>query len=343
MSGLSKETLSPEIIQDQWGTWASGFIPIYNSENKIVAAVGVDYAANEITAFQDTFKTAAIPAFFLSYLFLILATVLFTNRMVNPIIAISKAAKQMGEGNLTYVKQTPRLVQDEISDLIDIFNLMTKMVGDRKNKLIELTEELRIFHQATIDVIEKERTALALNIHDELLNQLAVFSINNPQAAHGIQEQIDILANRIRQIITSLRPVMLNYGLWLALEEYIDELSNRLEITTKVNLEIPPSDIRHDPKIEEHIYRIVQQACENALRHAHGDTIRICGNLKPDLIKITVEDNGIGLKMTKLDFNSILKSKSFGLAGLYERAALIDAELVITSTPGQGTRISIFK
>ena len=263
--------------------------------------------------------------------------------MVKPIISISKAAKQMGEGNLSTVKPSKKITQDEISDLISVFNSMAELLGDREEKLIEVTEELRLFHQATIDVRENERTALALNIHDELLNQLAVFSLNIPQATLEIQEQIDILTNRIRQIITSLRPVMLNYGLWLALEEYIDELSNRLEITTKVILEILPSDIRYDPKIEAHIYRIVQQACENALRHAHGDTIRIYGKLKHDLIKITVEDNGIGLKMTKLDFNSILKSKSFGLAGLYERAALIGADLVITSTPGQGTLISVYK
>jgi signal transduction histidine kinase len=343
LEGLTKETLSLNIIKDEWGTWASGFTPIYNSKNEIVAAVGVDYKADEIIIIQDNFIAAAIPAFILSYLALILAAIIFANRMINPIISISKAAKEMGEGKLSLVKQSPRFAQDEISDLIEVFNSMAGMVGDREKKLIELTEELRIFHQATIDGQEKEKTALALNIHDDLLNQLTVFSMNNPQGTPEIQEQVDIFTDRIRQIITSLRPIMLNYGLWLALEEYVEELSNRLEITTNVILDIAHSDIRYDPKIEEHIYRIVQQACENALRHAHGDSIRIYGKLEPDMIKITVEDNGIGIKMTKLDFNSILKSKSFGLAGMYERAALIDANLVITSTPGQGTRISIFK
>ncbi len=341
--GLIQETISPNIVQDEWGAWVSGFVPIYNTEGKIVAAVGVDYAADEVVEIQENFRRVAIPSFTISYFALLLVATFFMTRMVNPIIAISQSLKQLEDGKLSFVEAGPINIRDEISDLIDGFNAMNEMVQDREKKLVKLTEELRHFHQATIDGREKEKTALALNIHDDLLNQLAVFSVNNMQAAPEIQEQIDNFANRLRQIMTSLRPVMLNYGLWLALEEYVDELSNRLEITTKLSLEIPPSDIRYDPKIEEHIYRIVQQACENALRHAHGDTIRICGKLKHDIIKITVEDNGIGLKMTKLDFNSILKSKSFGLAGMYERAALIDADLVITSSPGQGTRISIFK
>ena len=63
----------------------------------------------------------------------------------------------------------------------------------RLKKLIELTEELRYFHQATIDGRENEKTALALNIHDELLNQLAVFSLNTPQAAPEFQEQINMV------------------------------------------------------------------------------------------------------------------------------------------------------
>jgi len=315
----------------------------YNSKNTIVAAVGVDYNAQEIFEFQEDFKKTAVPALIVFYIIGILAATFFANSIINPIISLSKATKQIGEGSLSLVKQSSKLLQDEVSDLIEVFNTMTEMVSARENKLLQQTEELRIFHQTAIDGKENEKTALALNIHDELLNQLAVFSMNNTEIYPKYQKQIDAFANRIRQIITSLRPVMLNYGLWLALEEYVDELSNRLEITTNVILEIPDSDIRFDPKIEEQIYRIVQQACENALRHAHGDTIRIFGKLEADLIKITVEDNGIGLKLTKLDFHSLLKSKSFGLANMYERAALIGAEMEISSMPGQGTRVSIIK
>ena len=138
-------------------------------------------------------------------------------------------------------------------------------------------------------------------------------------------------------------PRCYNCGLWLAHEEYIDELSIRLEITTKVLLEIPHSDIQYDPKNEELFYRIVQQACENALHHANGDSIRIYGKQEQDFIKITIEDNGIGIKMTEVDFISLLKSKNFGLASTYERAAVINANLLIRSTPGLGTRITVFK
>jgi signal transduction histidine kinase len=134
---------------------------------------------------------------------------------------------------------------------------------------------------------------------------------------------------------------MLQYGLTFALEDCVDELSTRSEDGASISLDVPQSDARYAPKVEEHIYRIVQQACENALRHAHAEQIRIYGRLESSQVHLTIEDDGIGFSQKMLDFNSLLREKHFGLAGMFERADLISADLKFESVPGEGTKIII--
>jgi len=102
-----------------------------------------------------------------------------------------------------------------------------------------------------------------------------------------------------------------------------------------------PSECRYALKVEEHLYRIVQQACENAFRHAHSERIRISGCLEPNHVEIAIEDNGIGFELEQLDFTTLLAEKHFGLAGMFERADLIGAEIKFNSTAGQGTLVTI--
>jgi two-component system sensor histidine kinase DegS len=133
---------------------------------------------------------------------------------------------------------------------------------------------------------------------------------------------------------------MLSYGLFAALDELVDDLSDRSN-GTHIRLDLKRSAVRYDFKVEEHLFRIVQQACENAIKHAEASLIRIHGQLEPD-VRLVVEDDGIGFHDNKpFDFTELLSEHHFGLAGIHERAALINAEVNIDSSPYQGTRVLI--
>jgi signal transduction histidine kinase len=95
-----------------------------------------------------------------------------------------------------------------------------------------------------------------------------------------IEEQFQNINDRLRRVISDLRPVMLNFGLRSGLEELVDEISERTRDGMVVHLEIPASQVRYDPRVEGHLYRIIQQATENAIRHSRGRVIRIYGDLK---------------------------------------------------------------
>jgi signal transduction histidine kinase len=133
---------------------------------------------------------------------------------------------------------------------------------------------------------------------------------------------------------------MLNYGLVHAFSQLADELrakSSEVEISLSFN----SNEESYEKKVQEHIYRVVQQAAENALEHGKAQLISISGTLQPNAIDILVEDDGAGFRLKGNDLAHLLETKHFGLAGMSERAALIGARLQIHSSPRRGTRVSL--
>ncbi|MFN8494529.1 MAG: ATP-binding protein [Caldilineaceae bacterium] len=209
---------------------------------------------------------------------------------------------------------------------------------------IHQTEQLRMLYRANIDRHELERTHLAHTLHDEVLNQLAVLSmyVEEFRASPQFDAAYETLISSIRQLITGLRPAMTHYGLHAAFEELVEALNERAKSVIVIDIELPESPIRYDIRVEQAIFRIVQQACENALRHAQAQSIRVHGKLEPEQIRLSVADNGVGFAIEQpIDFSTLLTNQHFGLVGMYERAALIGATLWIDSFPGHGTHVAL--
>ncbi len=213
---------------------------------------------------------------------------------------------------------------------------------------IEQSERLRALYQWDIEREETEKKRLALELHDAVLNEMALIPL---RAAEGVltdefNESYHDAVRHIREIISGLRPSTLNYSLFSALEELVDEAPLQSGVfpseKTDLQLHIPPTMERYTADVELHIFRIVQQAVANAIRHARATTIIISGHLLPDKIQITVQDNGIGMPDSNyLDLAGLLTRKHFGLAGMHERAAIIGAQLDIVSALEIGATISI--
>ena len=92
--------------------------------------------------------------------------------------------------------------------------------------------------------------------------------------------------------------------------------------------------------VELALYRMVQEALSNVSRHAQASKASLSIRYQGERVELQVSDNGIGFTTpdTPADF---AMSGHFGLLGMYERADLIGARLVILSSPGQGTKLKI--
>jgi signal transduction histidine kinase len=230
--------------------------------------------------------------------------------------------------------------QQEIPVLISLANLTSIALSN-----ILQAERLKTMYQANIGRYEQERLRLSRDLHDSILNEMAALFIRSdaPIFSPEFQQAFETLTERLREIVSDLRPPMLNFGLKYALEELADKLLERNPGSVNIETHVQTDgDWRYPHLMENHTYRIIQEASENALKYARAKTIRIVAKLSQESFDIQVQDDGIGFKIeTNHKLTEMLANKHFGLVGMLERATLIGAEIDIESKPGEGTRIRV--
>jgi PAS domain S-box-containing protein len=193
---------------------------------------------------------------------------------------------------------------------------------------------------------EKERAAIARELHDELgqvltaLRMDTVWMLNHlkdtdPKAADRaltMRELIDKTIDEVRGIALRLRPSVLDdLGLIPALEWYTVELEKRSGIAFI---------LKHQnvPKVNEIVataaYRIAQEALTNVVRHSAATHVEISLQAQGDTLALSVVDNGRGFNNVELS-----ESERLGVAGMRERANLAGGTLEIQSQPGKGTQV----
>jgi signal transduction histidine kinase len=207
---------------------------------------------------------------------------------------------------------------------------------------ISKTESLKALYREDIIRHEGERVHLAAELHDVVLNQLAVMAMNLDLSSPPAKQAYEQTNSLIREIIKGLRPVMLQYGLFDGLNELTDELTDQFLDKYEIRVEIPESDVRYPNEVEMHMFRIIQQAINNAINHSECSMIILSGKMEPDNILLMVQDNGKGFDSNEsLDLSGLLMNKHFGLAGMFERAEVISAKIKIESEKGKGSLITV--
>lgn len=225
---------------------------------------------------------------------------------------------------------------------LPLFRAVANQLAVALTNLVQM-ENLRALYRENIDRHEAERARLARALHDEVLSRLAILALYaDDEVPEASQKAFDELTARLRQTIAGLRPAMLQYGLQAALVELADDLGERANANPDIGVTLPPSEARYPEAVEQHLFRIVQQAVENALKHAKARNIVVGGRLELRSVHIWVEDDGVGLPADEpADVANLIASDHFGLAGMYERASLIGAALDMGPAGEQGTRIDI--
>jgi HAMP domain-containing protein len=146
LNGVREAGVTQELVADDWGTWLSGFAPIYNSAGEPVGAVGVDMCAADVIQLQQSIRATILPAFGLT--FLVLAAVVFgiAHSVTRPIIRLTSAAEGVGGGDYEqdFSGLYTNLLRDEVATLAQVFEMMVGKVREREQRLRQRVEELQI-------------------------------------------------------------------------------------------------------------------------------------------------------------------------------------------------------
>jgi signal transduction histidine kinase len=196
---------------------------------------------------------------------------------------------------------------------------------------------------------EQERAHWARELHDETLQNLAALRLglaaqlrgSRPEAiTEAVRDAVSQLEQEIRglrALVTDLRPAALDdLGAQAAIEDLAERARGRgLDVDLEIDLayEQGREPTRHVTEVETAMYRIVQEALNNATKH--GDAHRAHVEVIEDhsAVRVTVADDGRG-------FDPVDQTDGFGLIGMRERVELLQGTLEIKSAPGEGTTIN---
>src|SRR5262249_51800129 len=220
-----------------------------------------------------------------------------------------------------------------------------------ESQLREKEAQLRRLAASVDEAREDERAHIARELHDELGQSLTAIKLElarsvrvltkhplDPAALDGLQAVVggvDVATETVRRLASSIRPPALDHlGLVDAIELELAALGRRTGIRCRLtgNKRLIPLS----PTQTTALFRIVQEALTNVVRHASASTIALSIQGTAKATTVIVRDNGRGM---------VLKSgpsqSAIGLTGMRERAEAIGARLTILSAPGKGTSVRI--
>jgi PAS domain S-box-containing protein len=220
-----------------------------------------------------------------------------------------------------------------------------------EEKLRRQHHEQKIKSYSILNGQEKERKRIAAEIHDgigqmltSLRMKLEMIETRNDHLAPDLQLVNDLIHKIIsetKKICSDLLPSVLDdFGLSPA----IRDLQKMCESTTNINF-VLEDELKHEKlprEVEIGVFRILQEALNNAIKHSNATEVKILAEQLPDKVNLTVKDNGNGFlfdekKLLTKEF--ILKSN--GLRNMKERAELLGGILSVFSNPGTGTTVQL--
>ena len=207
----------------------------------------------------------------------------------------------------------------------------------------EAEHQMRELSQQLVNTQEEERKNLSRELHDHIAQVLTglrmeLGRIERASAAAGpavaeCKKLVDDMFRTVRNLALGLRPSMLDdFGLQAALEWHARDFMSRYAITVDLKM-----DGEFDTLPDKHrtcVYRIVQEAMTNCVRHAQAKNIQIGLMAEGDQLRVSISDDGVGLDPAH-------RRKGLGLRGIDERVRELRGTMRIEWEPGRGTRLVV--
>jgi len=242
--------------------------------------------------------------------------------------------------------------------MTNVFRVDNKPVGFQHiardyTQQIHMQDNLRFYLEHFTKAQEEERMRIAHELHDDTIQALVVLSreldmlslskegISEDKKIHleNLRQQTNNIMAGVRRLSQDLRPPILDrLGLWAALEWLASGLETRSSIS--VDLKKIGEDRRLSSEAELLFFRIVQEALNNVWKHSQATRAEVILELGNSEAKVIIKDNGKGFDIP-YPADELTRRGKLGVAGMRERASLMDGRMSIESISGKGTTITI--
>lgn len=245
--------------------------------------------------------------------------------------------------------------------VLGLLNLESPQLGDFDHEDVALLETVadvlagaldnaRLSRRSQAAAVLEERNRLARELHDSVTQQLFSMTLTaqaarahlekNPQRAaqqlERLQETATAALAEMRALIFQLRPPALrDQGLVAALQQHAAMLAHRESLRIELNV---TGDERMARGIEQPLYRIVQEALNNVIKHAQADQVSVGLEFGVDRVRLRVRDDGQGFDP---DAPPSPSGRHLGVISMRERAAEIGGTMEILSSIGGGTEVVV--
>lgn len=240
--------------------------------------------------------------------------------------------------------------EDPYNELESIQKRM-EQIQDRMNQQTEHTQKVaneraEEREKSLQEIVIQERNRLARELHDSVSQQLFAASMmmsaindDNPPDINGLKKKLGLVEKMLQQsqlemraLLLHLRPVALKgKTLQEGVEELLVEMKQKVAMDISWNVE----SLAVDKGIEDQLFRIIQEAMSNTLRHAKATVFHLLLIIRDETVILRISDNGIGFDMNKV------KTRSYGMQNMRERAYEIGGTFKVISLPNQGTKLEV--
>jgi signal transduction histidine kinase len=297
----------------------------------------------------------------------VILAVMIGRRIAAPVVGLVPMAEAVGHGETISPRLTGLTEANVVArSLHDAGERLRRAAIERESATVALSQSEQMYRSLAEDLarIDDERTALlnrvvvaqenerkriARELHDSLAQYLTALRLkldtlceagpSRPQVLDELRSLIDELGGAVNRLAWELRPVVLDeLGLGSAVSHYLEEWAEMARLPVDVEIDLNGQEL--PPAVEATVFRVLQEAATNVLRHAEATRMGVILEARDDEVRLIVEDNGKGFPADagKLPF---VGTRRFGLFGMRERLALVHGKLDVESGPAHGTTLFI--
>ena len=270
-------------------------------------------------------------------------------------LAVAREQEQNLRRERDAMEMTLRSMQQTVRKAETLVTQVGAALGYLNNQMetvvdqIETVQQRQEFGTRIIKAQEEERRRVAREIHDgpaqamanivfrtEVCERLIDVDLKRARGEmHDLQEQVRGCLQETRKIIFALRPMTLDdLGLTPTVRRVLDTLKERKGFITE--LQITGEEKRYATHLEIGLFRIIQEALNNAEKHSKARCIWVRMDFRPTMIVAIIEDDGVGFEV-----DAKHNMESFGLMGMRERIDLLSGEVSVRSEKGKGARVMV--